>query len=443
MIQALLLWLEQYLGDVYAFWRAVDMRTFFAFFWPFLIFEFPRYVALDVIGVGLFRLRCHRNRKERDLARERLFKENPLVSILAPGKNEGKHMYKLVKSLQEQTYRNLEIIVVDDGSDDKTSLICRDLERAGLIDRFISNKVRGGKASAANVAYRFSKGDLIVHVDCDCSFDRDAVEKILIPFYLDDHCGAVGGNVKVRNYNQNLATGVQALEYLKNISVGRTVTSYFGIYRVVSGAFGAFRRDILDNIGGWDIGPGLDGDITVKIRKLGYRIYFEPDAICLTAVPDAFHKLAKQRLRWSRSLVRFRLRKHRDVFLPSANFRFLDLISFVENITYNLLLDIKWVFYFVNIMVVAPAAIKLVIPVNILLYTGSNLVELLVAVVFSERKKIEIKYILYVPLMFLYIGFFLRAVRTIAYVSEFFFKSSYNDPWNPLKTSRKAMERGL
>jgi biofilm PGA synthesis N-glycosyltransferase PgaC len=71
----------------------------------------------------------------------------------------------------------------------------------------------------------------------------------------------------------------------------------------VSGAFGAFTKDALDRVGGWDIGPGLDGDITVKLRKLGYKIVFEPDAVCQTNVPNTFKKLVKQRLRWDKSIV--------------------------------------------------------------------------------------------------------------------------------------------
>ena len=145
----------------------------------------------------------------------------------------------------------------------------------------------------------------------------------------------------VRNYRENLCTTLQAIEYSDTISVGRITSSALGIYRVVSGAFGAFTREALDRVGGWDIGPGLDGDITVKLRKLGYRIVFEPEAICQTSVPNSFKKLIKQRLRWDKSIIRFRVRKHRDVFYPNELFSFSNFISSAENITYNLLLNIK------------------------------------------------------------------------------------------------------
>jgi biofilm PGA synthesis N-glycosyltransferase PgaC len=82
----------------------------------------------------------------------------------------------------------------------------------------------------------------------------------------------------VRNYKASLVATLQAIEYADTISTGRITTSYLGIYRVVSGAFGAFKREALDRVGGWDIGPGLDGDITVKLRKLDYKIAFESEA---------------------------------------------------------------------------------------------------------------------------------------------------------------------
>lgn len=130
----------------------------------------------------------------------------------------------------------------------------------------------------------------------------------------------------------NLCTALQAIEYLKSITVGRIITSELGILRVVSGAFGAFRKEIVDQVGGWDVGPGMDGDITVKTRKSGFRVRFAKEAVCYTSVPKTWKALARQRTRWSRSLVRFRLRKHKDVYYPDANFSVLNMVSFVENV---------------------------------------------------------------------------------------------------------------
>lgn len=416
----------------------------FRLFWFFFLFEFSRYYIIDLGVLILWRIKSCLNKNKWSTARETLFDEYPLVSIIVPGKNEGKHLYKLTKSLREQTYKNYELIVVDDGSDDQTYILGRSLEKNGFIDLFIRNEVRGGKASGANTALRYAKGKIIVHLDADCSYDFDAIEKIIVPFYYDNRIGAVGGNVLVRNYLNSLCTTLQGIEYSHSISVGRIVTSELGIYRVVSGAFGAFKREPLEQVNGWDIGPGLDGDITVKFRKMGYKIFFQPHAVCLTSAPDTFQKLAKQRLRWDKSLVRFRLRKHRDVFFPHQGFKFSNFFSFAENITYNVVLDIKWWVYMFDVIFNTSHMLWFILPMNILLYTGSNFLKYFVFLLFRPRRNAPTTYFIpYLPLMVFYFGYFVRIVRTKAYLHEWLFKKSYDDPWNPPKTSVHAKALGL
>lgn len=426
------------LEEIIGYWTHADWPKIGRVFWYFLIFELLRYVVVDYFVVAIHFLDRFFNRKRWNRAKEALRMEGPLVSILVPGKNEGKHLFKLTKSLAEQTYQNFELIVVDDGSSDDTRIIGRDLEANGLIDLFISNDVRGGKASGANIALRYAKGKYIVHFDADCSFDRDAIEKSLLPFYYDERIAAVGGNLEVRNSRESLATTLQAIEYLKVILVGRMVTSYIGIYRIISGAFGTFRTDVLKRLGGWDIGPGLDGDITVKIRKLGYRVHFQPTANGLTSVPNTFRKLTKQRLRWDKSIIRFRLRKHKDVFFPNANFRMLNMVSSFENIGYNVILNISWLIYVVDIIVNFGHLFIYILPANILLYTIANYLQFFAIMLIVRKPEEKHRLFFYLPAMVFYTGYYLRMVRLIAHAKELFLKESYKDPWNPLKSSLKA-----
>jgi cellulose synthase/poly-beta-1,6-N-acetylglucosamine synthase-like glycosyltransferase len=427
----------------FEFWASVPFERLVSLFWYFFIIEIPRYLLFDVVVVILFvtgkRWRANGNKS----ARSKVWIENPLLSIVVPGKNEGSHIEKLVKSLKEQTYQNFELIVVDDGSTDNTPLICRELERKGDIDLFLRNDVRGGKASAANLGLRYSNGQFIIHLDADSSFDSNALENIIIPFYARKNVGAVGGNVKVRNYKESLIASFQAAEYLQTLTMGRMVASFLGIYRVVSGAFGAFRKDLLDNAGGWDIGPGLDGDITQKIRKMGYRVVFEPAAVCLTNVPTTLKAFSKQRFRWSRSIVRFRLRKHADIFRPDQNFKFRNFISSVENIFYNIFLDGLWFYYIIRLIIRNPDILLYMFMMKMILYGISNMIQIILACIVSERGKKEIRYLLYVPFISLYDGYYLRIIRTIGYLREWFVYSSYDDDWNPKKTSVLARKHGL
>lgn len=428
-----------FIDEFFSYLNAVEPNQLIRMFWFFFIFEFFRFFLVELTTLLYWKFSSLFKKERWKDARLRLWEERPFVSIIVPGKNEGKHIYKLASSLKEQTYTNFELIIIDDGSDDDTPRICKALRENGFIDQFYRNDVRGGKASAANLGFRYSKGQFIIHLDADCSYDRDAIENILVPFYYDEEIGAIGGNVQVRNYKDSLCATLQAIEYTDTISIGRITTSQLGIYRVISGAFGAFRKEALQRVGAWDIGPGLDGDITVKIRKMGYKIYFEPSAVCQTSVPDTFKKLVKQRLRWDKSLIRFRLRKHRDVFYPNDSFRFSNFFSFLENITYNLILNIKWYFYLIDMVFNFASQLTFIVPMNFMLYTINNFTKFLLFSPFRDRKNAPVYYFLpYMPLMVLYFGYYLRIVRTVAYIQEIFFKASYNDAWNPAKSSRHA-----
>lgn len=437
--------MTEFFADFHEFYRNMGFTKFLRLFWYFAIFDFVRYVVGDYIVFALSVLQRKKKEAQYSSARADLFSDRPLVSVIAPGKNEGKHIPSLARSLKLQTYKNYELVIADDGSDDDTPAVCRQLLQERLISRYFRNDVRGGKASAANLALRYSRGKFIVHVDADTYLDRNAIENIIIPFYLDEKIGAVAGDVRVANSEGSLAASLQAIEYLKGISIGRWVSSTFGILRIVPGAFGAFRKDIIDKLKGWDVGPGLDGDLTVKIRKLHYRIFFEHTAFCHTSVPDTFAKLARQRYRWDRSLVRFRLRKHRDVFMPSENFRFNDFFSFLENFLFNFILNLKWWVYLIDILLNYSSLIKFIVPMNYILYYLSNIIQYVIGVILLGRTitKKELKLFIFLPLMPLYTTLYMRIVRTYAYLSELIFKVSYKDRWNPAKVSRKALEKGL
>lgn len=427
-----------YISSFVDFLRGLNVSNVVRTYWFLFFVEFPRYYILEY-GVLFYRfLTRNRRHRRRALARWLLHHDRPLVTILVPGKNEGKNIYKLVTTLREQTYNNFEIIIVDDGSDDDTPLICHDLERAKYITKYLRCNVRGGKASAANFGARIATGKYIVHLDADSSLDRNAIENVLIPFYMDKRVKAGGGCVLVRNYKENICTSLQGYEYLKRIQVGRLVTSQLGIYHIISGAFGAFDAETLKEIGYWDIGPGLDGDITQKVRKAGHRVAFAHNAVCLTNVPTQWYKLYHQRVRWSRSLVRFRLRKHLDILLPNRNWNFLNFLSNMESIFYDCILNFIWWFYIINLIFTFHASFLQIFALGYILRIALNYIGWGLVRIISERPGATYWYLRYLPLMPAYSGWFMRFARTTAQLSELFFFQSYKDNWNPYKTSRSA-----
>ncbi|SEM33285.1 Glycosyltransferase, catalytic subunit of cellulose synthase and poly-beta-1,6-N-acetylglucosamine synthase [Chryseobacterium taichungense] len=434
--------MENFWEIIYSNLKYSDWSTILNWGWYVFIIDIPRFLILEIIVLFVTFRKRFINEDKWKLAHGKLMREFPLVTVLVPGHNEGKHLHKMVVSMQKQTYKNIEIIVVDDGSTDHTGIIGRSFEKKGFITKFLRSEIRGGKASAANLGLKYSKGKFVVHIDADSSLDNNAIEKALLPFYVRKNIGGVGGNLMVRNDEDSLTSTMQYLEYQQSISISRIVLSSLGIYKIISGAFGVFPRKVLERVGGWDVGPGLDGDLTVKIRKIGYQIHFEQTAVCNTHVPVKWGKLAKQRLRWSRSLVRFRLRKHYDIWIPNKNFRWSNFFSFFENVFFGLVLDITWLIYMLRIIIENPEFLLFWLPFKYLVYLLLYFTQFLICLLIVKNKKKYLSKIIYVPLYPLYMGYFMRIVRTIAYFDELFFYDSYKDPWNPQKTSKKAREFG-
>jgi cellulose synthase/poly-beta-1,6-N-acetylglucosamine synthase-like glycosyltransferase len=415
-------------------------------FWYFFLFEFTRNVIFSLVFIAVFMRRWRHERRERAIARKKVFTVRPLVSIVAPGKNEGRNIHKLAESITKQTYSNYELIFVDDGSDDDSVAIGRELLAKGKIDQFFSNVQRGGKASAANLALRYARGEYILHLDADSHLKDDAIENILIRFFMDSQIGAVGGDIRVSNMSDSICSTLQGIEYLKSISASRTASTELGILRIISGAFGTFRTDILRRLGGWDPGPGLDGDITLKFRKIGFKVVHEPMSICYTNAPTSFKALAKQRFRWDRSIVRFRLRKHRDLFdITNKNFNIYNFMAAADNVLYSIIFNVNWVFFLLQLFLYDQTYSVHILVINYFLYTVSNILKYGAACILHHRtlRAIEITAFLYLPLMPIYVGIFMRLVRLYAQSMEFFHKVSYLDAWNPWKVSYHARKNGL
>ncbi|MFK2903841.1 glycosyltransferase [Dyella ginsengisoli] len=233
----------------------------------------------------------------------------PLVSVLIPAFNEEKVIASAIGRILKSRYEALEVIVVDDGSADATAEIVRtqyaDDPRVQLIS--IPN---GGKANAVNTALRASRGQVIVALDADTQFEPHTIAR-LVRWFADPAIGAVAGNAKVGN-RINLITAWQALEYITAQNLERRALAALGAITVVPGAVGAWRREALEQLGGF---PGdtlaEDQDLTIAIQKAGYRTLFDADAIAWTEAPDTARGLARQRFRWAYGTLQC-LWKHRD-----------------------------------------------------------------------------------------------------------------------------------
>jgi peptidoglycan-N-acetylglucosamine deacetylase len=233
----------------------------------------------------------------------------PLVSVLIPAYNEEKVIASSIRQILKSRYANLEVIVVDDGSVDATSAVVKQHYAHEPRVRLITIP-NGGKAHAVNTALHASKGAVVVALDADTQFEPDTIPR-LVRWFADPKVGAVAGNAKVGN-RINLITLWQALEYITAQNLERRALAALGAITVVPGAVGAWRREALEQLGGFPADTlAEDQDLTIAVQKAGYHTLFDSEAIAWTEAPDSARGLARQRFRWAYGTLQC-LWKHRD-----------------------------------------------------------------------------------------------------------------------------------
>lgn len=406
----------------------MDTRTALAVFWPVLLLDIPRYT----IGFLVVLAREFVRREEAappDFA--------PLVSVVIAGHNESGKVGRCVRSLREQSYSRIEIICVDDGSTDGMMSMLTRLRAAGLIDAALGTSLRCGKAAASNLGLSLAKGEVVVITDCDCSFDHDAVARLVAPL-ADPQVGAVTGNIAVRNAEATLLTGLQAVEYLVGICLGRRMLDMLGLVTCASGAFSAFRRATLLQLGGLDAGAGEDLDLTLRIRRAGWRVRFAADAWCLTDVPESFRRLVRQRLRWERDALRLRLRKHRPSLNPvERESPAGEVFHRLEYMATHVVPTLAFPLYLIWLIDVFGSAAAAVLSLVTLFYLVLDGTAALCALAIVGRPG-SMRLLPYVVVFGLFQAYLIRTVRLLAYLQEGALRSSYRDNFVPKRVLEKA-----
>ncbi len=233
----------------------------------------------------------------------------PSVTVLVPAYNEESVIVQTVRGLLEADYPNLEILVIDDGSADRTAELVR--ENFGHDSRVrLLLQANHGKPAALNHGLAEATGEIAVSIDADTVVDREAIPR-LVRHFADPKVGAVAGNVKVINRNRWI-TRWQALEYITSQNLEKRAFDLLNCIPVVPGAVGAWRTDVLRSTGGFS-GDTVaeDTDLTLTIRRNGWKILYDEDAIGRTEVPETVDALIKQRFRWTFGTLQA-VWKHRD-----------------------------------------------------------------------------------------------------------------------------------
>ncbi|WP_246296995.1 glycosyltransferase family 2 protein [Flavobacterium inviolabile] len=296
----------------------------------------------------------------------------PKLSLIAPAYNEGFTIEENVKSLLSLNYNNYQVIVVNDGSKDNSmeilirtyDLVLTELEVHSKIETkkikglyrsrnaafkklIVVDKENGGKADALNAGLNIAEYPYVVCIDVDCILDKDSLLKLAKPF-LESHGKriiATGGVVRIANQciikngrlvevnvPDSMLSRIQVLEYLRAFLLGRMAWGRLDGLLLISGAFGAFDKEIALLAGGYSTKTvGEDMELVVRMRrymlenKLPYAVSYIPDPLCWTEAPEEFKIFKKQRSRWMRGTIET-LSIHKKMFL-NPNYKLLGLIS--------------------------------------------------------------------------------------------------------------------
>jgi cellulose synthase/poly-beta-1,6-N-acetylglucosamine synthase-like glycosyltransferase/peptidoglycan/xylan/chitin deacetylase (PgdA/CDA1 family)/spore germination protein YaaH len=250
---------------------------------------------------------------------------NPRVAVLIPAYNEETVIVRTVRSVLNSDYKNLHVIVIDDGSSDHTLEVARQAYAAEIVAGRVQvlTKPNGGKAAALNYALDRIAEEIYVGIDADTVIATDAISK-LIPHFEDPLVGAVAGNAKVGN-RVNLWTSWQALEYITSQNFERRALDLFNVVVVVPGAIGAWRTAPVKAVGGYPVNTvAEDADLTMALLELPLKVVYEDRSLAFTEAPVDVGGLMRQRFRWSFGILQA-VWKHRLAFVRNKAMGFFAL----------------------------------------------------------------------------------------------------------------------
>jgi len=301
------------------------------------------YLTLNAVSFAV--LRRHQQRQTLGPLSTRFSNLELPVTLIIPAYNEEATVAATVRSLLQLNYSHFEIIVVNDGSADRTLDVLKEsfglrrfpevvrqrLQTAPIRGVYrsakypelkIIDKHNGGKADALNAGINAAQYPLFCALDADGVLRPDSLQAITRPFLDDPRTVAAGGIIRIANgcdvvNGWLVSTGLprsplallQVVEYCRAFLFGRLGWNPVNGLLVISGAFGVFHKETVIEVGGYrrnTIGEDMELVVrlhrTLKREKRPYRIVFAPEPVCWTEAPENISVLRSQRIRWQRGL---------------------------------------------------------------------------------------------------------------------------------------------
>lgn len=270
------------------------------------IFVFLMWIKyfLFLVVSPFYPLREHM-RKFRAYSKEKNKMFKPKVSVIIPAWNEEVGIIKTVRSVIANTYHNIEMIIVNDGSTDNSDKVIRDFltrikhskEQSNGTIKYIF-KENGGKGKALNTGIENASGEIILTIDADSALSKDAISN-LVHYYRDPEIMAVVGNVKVAN-NNTIVGLLQQLEYYFGFYFKRAY-AMLGAEYIFGGACASFRKTVFDELGIFDTSNKTeDIEMSMRTRWAGMKCTYAEDVVCYTEGASTISGLINQRVRWKK-----------------------------------------------------------------------------------------------------------------------------------------------
>ncbi|MGE5892621.1 MAG: glycosyltransferase [bacterium] len=271
----------------------------------------------------------------------------PPITMLMAAYNEEENIRETLSSILSQSYpAAVELIVINDGSGDRTSQFVREAmaeNRNSLHHiRLIDLPRNGGKARALNEGLKQATHDYIVTLDADSSLFRNSLFNLVnYMVHSPEDTAAVAGCVLTRNSRQNWITKLQEWDYFHGIAVVKRIQSLYQGTLVAQGSFSILKKSMIEECGGWKNTVGEDIVLTWGFHSKGYKARYAENAIIFTVVPDTYRRFYRQRKRWARGLIEA-FKHHPEVLIKPR--------MVLPFIWYNLLfpyIDFVYLFFFI------------------------------------------------------------------------------------------------
>ncbi|WP_422658839.1 glycosyltransferase [Paenibacillus sp. EC2-1] len=265
------------------------------------------------------------------------------ISVLVPAYNEELTIKNCIDAIAGVQYSNYEMLIINDGSKDDTMGRLNELLELRPVHRkpdhkltyksvrglyqslsyphiFVIDKLNGGKADSLNAGIDYAASEIVITLDADSMLETHSL-KYVNQYFDNDEIIALGGTVKiVQGAEKKNGTIIetfrgkgiiksQIINYTHGFYVRKLTQSFFNSIVVISGAFGAFHKDVLMQVNGFRSTVGEDIDITLKIHEyikanqLKKKLVFAPEAVCYTECPENLTNFYKQRIRWQKAFV--------------------------------------------------------------------------------------------------------------------------------------------